>query len=197
MFDRGLRATFQNFATLFFVVAIVLVPLNLVATFVFRDAIRVREVEAQIRDLGSEEVLGVDAARLDDADRARTIVLFAELLLIPVFLGAARKVLEDADAGRIPKASAALARGGLRPRLAPLLAAPGPTLSAAALAGLVWLLVTRIGDVASEAVYDEAAWAGVGLVRGLALAIALPFLLGPATYGSLRVKGGPPGAPTS
>jgi hypothetical protein len=62
---------------------------------------------------------------------------------------------------------------------------------------LVWLLVSRIGDVAVEALYDEAAWAGVGLVRGLAFALSLPFLLGPVTYGSLAVKGAPPGEPTS
>ncbi|MPZ70797.1 MAG: hypothetical protein GEU71_14910 [Actinobacteria bacterium] len=197
MLDRGLRATFRNFSTLFFVVAIVLVPLNLVVTYVYRDAVRVREIETQIREFETEEILGVDADRLDEADRARTIVLLAELLLLSVFLGAARKVFDDDDAGLVPKASTALARGVVRPRLAPFLGAPGVTLSAAVLAGLVWLLLSRIGDIASEALYDEAAWAGVGLVRGLAFAISLPFLLGPVAYGSLGVKGVPPGEPTS
>ena len=197
MLDRGLRATFRNFATLFFVVAIVLVPLNLVVTYVYRDAVRVREIETQIRELEDEEILGVDADRLDDADLARTVVLLAELLLVPVFLGAARKALDDDHAGKVPKASSALTRGLTRPRLAPLVKTPGLTLSVLALSGLVWLLVSRIGDVASEALYDEAAWAGVGLVRGLAFALSLPFLLGPLAYGSLGVKGAPPGEPTS
>lgn len=197
MLDRGLRATFRNFATLFFVIAIVLVPLNLVVTYVYRDAVRVREIETQIRELEDEEILGVDADRLDEADRARTVVLLAELLLLTVFLGATRKVLEDDAAGLVPKASSALARGLVRPRLGPLVKAPGVTLSGLALAGLVWLLASRTGDIASEALYDEAAWAGVGLVRGLAFALSLPFLLGPVTYGSLGVKGAPPGEPTS
>lgn len=204
MLDRGLRSTFRNFATLFFVAAAVVVPLNLVNTYIFMDVERVREVEHQIRGLETEMILGVDAQRLDAAQRARTLVLIVELLLIPALLGASRKVLDDDTDGRVPKVSSALAVGGARPRIAPLFKNPGLTLSALLLAGLVWFLVTRIGSVVAEALYDEAAWAGVGLFRGLAMAIAAPFLLGPVASGagrgerrSQRVKGAPPGEPTS
>lgn len=203
MLDRGLRSTFRNFATLFFVVAAVVVPLNLVNTYIFKDVERVREVEHQIRGLETETILGVDARRLDEAERARTLVLIVELLLIPALLGASRKVLDNDAQGRLPTASSALAVGFVRPRIAPLFKNPGLTLSALLLAGVVWFLVRGIGSVVAEALYDEAAWAGVGLFRGLAVAIAAPFLLGPIAYGegggerSLRVKGAPPGEPTS
>ena len=179
MLDRGLRSTFRNFATLFFVVAAVVVPLNLVNTYIFRDVERVREVAHQIRGLETETILGVDAPRLDAAGKARTLVLIVELLLIPALLGASRKVVDDDAGGRVPKVSSALAVGFTRPRIAPLFQNPGLSLSALLLAGLVWLLVTPIGSVVDEALYDEAAWAGVGLFRGLAMAIAVPFLLGP------------------
>lgn len=208
MLDRGLRSTFRNFATLFFVVAAVVVPLNLVNTYIFRDVERVREVEHQIRGLETETILGVDPQRLDAAGRARTLVLIVELLLIPALLGASRKVLDDDAQRRLPKVSSALAVGGARPRIALLFENPGLSLAALALAGLVWFLVTRIGSVVAEALYDEAAWAGVGLFRGLAVAVAAPFLLGPIADGanggagrtgrqSPRVKGAPPGEPTS
>lgn len=203
MLDRGLRSTFRNFATLFFVAAAVVVPLNLVNTYIFMDVERVREVEHQIRGLETEMILGVDAQRLDAAQRARTLVLIVELLLIPALLGASRKVLDDDTDGRVPKVSSALATGFVRPRIAPLFKNPGLTLSALLLAGLVWFLVTRIGSVVAEALYDEAAWAGVGLFRGLAVAIAAPFLLGPVAgweegkRRAERVKGAPPGEPTS
>lgn len=189
MLDRGLRSTFSNFATLFFVVAAIVVPLNLVNTYIFRDVERVREIEHQIRGLETETILGVNPQRLDAAGRARTLVLIVELLLIPALLGASRRVLDDDTDGRVPKISSALAVGFTRPRIAPLFQNPGLSLSALVLAGLVWLLVTGIGSVVAEALYDEAAWAGVGLFRGLAVAIAAPFLLGPVA-GWEEGKGG-------
>ncbi len=150
MLDRGLRSTFSNFATLFFVVAAIVVPLNLVNTYIFRDVERVREIEHQIRGLETETILGVDPQRLDAAGRARTLVLIVELLLIPALLGASRRVLDDDTDGRVPKISSALAVGFTRPRIAPLFQNPGLSLSALVLAGLVWLLVTRIGSVVAR-----------------------------------------------
>ncbi len=196
MFDRGLRFTFRNLATLFLMVAAIVVPLNLVNTYAFKDVARVRETGAQIEQL-DKAILGVDQDRFETAERFDLVVIVVELALLPLLLGAALKVAQDEAASRLPKVSAGLAYGLRHPRVGALLADPGLTISAVVGAGALWFLASRIGGILAEPLYDRAAWAGLGLLRGLAFSVAAPFLLGPLAYRAVAVKGSPPGEPTS
>jgi hypothetical protein len=178
-FDRALRTTLRNFSTFWLIVAAVTIPLNLAWALLYDDVIATQELHADIEALPpGDEVRGVDGEAIDRADRARLLVLALELALIPILVRATRRAIEREASGRVPTALAAwrsVARAS-----GPQAAGPwrlSVVLSMAAFALVLWGLGTLIGWLLAALVPDSIAWLAVGLTRGGALALALPFLL--------------------
>ena len=193
MLDRGLRATFRNFATLFFVVAIVLVPLNLVITYVYRDAVRVREIETQIRELETEDNLGADAERLDQADLVRTVGAVELVASSCVPWGGSKDLRRRRRRPGPEGLERAVPGSGMTSTRRRLWLKTGGT-TRSVLRGGGSGVVARLEDRRHRfrGSYDEAAWAVFGLVRGPGLAaLRLLFLLGTAGSRVVLVKGAP------
>jgi hypothetical protein len=180
LLDRALRVAFRNFATLFFIVAVVTVPLQAVYSYVFRDVIAVEDLHAEIREFtGDRQVRGVGPNELDDARLFGWIVIGIEIVLIPLLVRAAGRALETDEAGQTPTVSDAWShawRGpGLRRR-------PSPGVGGAFLGGLAVGAVVLVGVEASgrlliENVADDYAWAAAAILHGSARAAGAPFFL--------------------
>jgi len=177
--DRALRTTLRNFSTFWLIAAAVTIPLNLAWALMYQDVIATREIHTDIEALPTgDEVRGVDGEAIERADRAQLIVFALEIALIPLLMRATRRAIERDTSGHVPTALGAW-RGVARasgPR------ASGPwrlsvVLPMAAFALVVWGLGTLIGWLLAAPVADSVAWLAVGLTRGAALALALPFLL--------------------
>ena len=177
--DRALKTTLRNFSTLWLIVAAVTIPLNVAWAVVFQDVVATRGIHTHIESLPTgDRVRGVDAEAIDRARYAELIVLALEIALIPLLVRATRRAIERDAAGHVPTALGAFS-GALRPSRA-----RGPTryrgsvaLAMAALALVVGVLGALIGNLLVELAGGSVAWLVVGLTRGAALALALPFLL--------------------
>jgi hypothetical protein len=176
--DRALRTALRNFSTFFLIVALATVPLNVVWSFVYRDVIGLREVHDEIRDLPEgQKVRGVDSSVIDRARYAELVVLALEAALIPVLLRVTHRAIEIDESGHVPTALGAwrgLGRGSKPPggRWR-----GGVVLMTAVFALAVWLAASLIGNLLAAPLGDQIAWLVVGLARGVALALALPFAL--------------------
>lgn len=176
--DRALRTALRNFSTFFLIVALVTVTLNLLWGVFFQDVLATRDIHADIQDLpAGEMVRGVDGAAIERARYGALIVLALEAALLPLMLRATRRAAEADEAGHVPSAlgswGAVLRRRNREPgdrRMSVALAM--------AIFGLVvWLLATLIGNLIAATASDGVAWLAVAGVRGVALALALPFAL--------------------
>jgi len=188
--DRALKTTLRNFSTFWLIVAVVTVPLDLALAALFTDVIATREIHADIESLPSgDSVRGVDGEAIERSRYAQLIVLALELALIPLLLRATRRAIERDTSGHVPTALGAWrgvgrssgARSSAPWRLSVALAMAGFAL-------LVWTLASLIGGLLAAPVGDTLAWLVVGLTRGAALALALPFLL----VGLVEARGAEP-----
>ena len=177
--DRALKTTLRNFSTFWLIVAVVTIPLNFAWAALFQDVIATREIHADIESLSSgDPVRGVDGEAIDRSRYAQLIVIALELALIPFLLRATRRAIERDASGHVPTALGAWrgvgrssgARSSAPWRLSVALAMAGFAL-------VVGLLAALIGVLLAAPVGDTLAWLVVGLTRGAALALALPFLL--------------------
>jgi hypothetical protein len=180
LLDRAARSTVRNYSTLLLVCFVVLLPLELVSSLLHRDAIAVRDLHPYIEDLpGDQKVRGVGENEIRAAEEQRLFVTGLELVLLPLFLSAARRVLEAEGEGRLPTATDAWRRG-----LAPF--RPGPLPSAgnwgAVLVALVFALSVgyagyQAGRLLSEVFPDRFAFVILGTVEALSRSLALPWFL--------------------
>jgi hypothetical protein len=180
MLDAGLRVTFRYFWTLFFVAAMVTVPVHLIYVFTFHDAIGLRELAPQIQQLPrGREVHYVAASDFDRARLALWAIDAAELALLPLGIRAARAVVAADERGEVPTAatawkSALRIRKGHRTRY-------GWWLVAALLGGaLVGALCDAIGRLVAEPFGVDWSFVALGLTQGAARAAGAAFFLGPA-----------------
>ena len=176
--DRALRTALRNFSTFFLIVALATVPLNVVWGFLYQDVIGLQEVHDEIRDLPEgQKVRGVDSSQIDRARYAEFVVLAIEAALIPVLLRATRRAIEVDDSGHVPTALGAWRGVMRRSERTGSGWRGGVVLMTALFAVAVWLLASLIGNLIAAPLGDQVAWLVVGLGRGLALALALPFAL--------------------
>ncbi|MGH2736837.1 MAG: hypothetical protein ACRDKZ_14755 [Actinomycetota bacterium] len=177
MLDPVFRTTLKNYSTFLLIAASVTVPLHLVYAFVFRDVIATSEFHEAIAALPPEEtVKGVGPTDLDVAGIALVATWLAVAALLPPLVRAAARAIESDRAGRVPTALGAWRavrhRGPRRGR-----PSAGVVAGALVVTVLVWWPAERIGLLLAEPLGQTLAWLGVGLARGLALALALPWLL--------------------
>jgi hypothetical protein len=176
--DRPLRTTLRNFSTFFLVVALITIPLNLGWASLYRDVIATREIHTEIRNLPSDDgIEGVDGDDIDRARLAQWVVLALELALIPLLLRAFRGVITRDEEGHVPTAWGAWGGVGRRPPERPSTWRTSLILAMAGIALVVWLLASAIGALLAVPLPETRSWLVVGLARGAALALALPFLL--------------------
>lgn len=177
--DRALKTTLRNFSTFWLIVAVVTIPLNLAWATLFQDVIATREIHADIESLPSgDPVRGVDGEAIERSRYAQLIVLALELALIPFLLRATRRAIERDASGHVPTALGAwreVGRSSGARSSAPWRLSVG--LAMAGFALVIGILAALIGGLLAAPVGDALAWLVVGLTRGAALALALPFLL--------------------
>ncbi|MGH2787088.1 MAG: hypothetical protein ACRDJV_04140 [Actinomycetota bacterium] len=187
--DGALRTTFRNYATLFFIVAAVTVPVHVAHAFIFRDVIAVRAVHNAIAEFDTgEEVRRVSARDLSRYRASSWLIAAAELALIPVLVGATRAVVASQDSVSVPGAWRRSATGYKMPlpRLRPR--AGAVALGTAVAIAIVWL-TQSIGLLVSEPVGDSVSFGPVGGTMGIARAVGAPFLLIPLALAWGRAKG--------
>lgn len=201
MIDRALRLTFRNYWTLFFTVAALTVPLQVAYATIWHNVIAVRELQSRIEAFPPlRQVHGVGRAQLHEARVAFWVIVAIEIALLPVLVRAARRILEVDAAGGVTQIAdawrGAFARGG---SILKGLSRPGPLITGAAIAVIVGTLVLGGGRLLVEPIGDERAFAGIGLVDGVARAAGAPFFLVVAALASMRPgTGAPPrGAPAN
>jgi hypothetical protein len=196
--DRSLRATFRNYVTIFFVVAIVTVPLHVVHGFVYRKVMNVRELHPDIEDFPERrKVRRVSAKNLEESRNAFLFVTAVELLLLPLAAGATRHVLDIDRDGGVPRVYDAWLHSISAWREPPRDSAGPIALIAGAGVGLVvGYLVERIGFLLAEPVPGSIVFAPIGLVQGVARAAGAAFLLVPLAQLGRVAKGRQSPAPT-
>ncbi|MGH2730386.1 MAG: hypothetical protein ACRDJI_07215 [Actinomycetota bacterium] len=199
MLDRAWRVLFRNFSTFFLVVGVITIPLHLVHSFAFRDVVGVAELHSEIEELPENlKVRGVGAEDLDRARIAYWVVTALEIALLPVLLGATRRVIEVDDDEGVPGVIDAYRHARARPPSA-LRPPPGTAttlIGAAAVGFAVGWLARAAGLLVVEPLGHAAAWAGVGLVEGGSRALGAVFFLVVVIDLARRAKGGRGDTPT-
>ncbi|MDQ3766596.1 MAG: hypothetical protein M3346_04540 [Actinomycetota bacterium] len=185
MLDNVLRIVFRNFSTLFLVVAMLIVPVHLAYSFIYKDVAQVEELHPYIENLPrGRQVQNVGRAVLAEARRRFVWVTVAQALLLPLLAGATRRVVGVDAAGGLPGVIDAY-RHLLSKRVGPArrTASWGPRLAAVAsgvvLALVIGWLVQTIGFLFAEVGPDGARWLIAGMTRATAFAAAAPFALVP------------------
>jgi hypothetical protein len=182
--DRALRATVRNFSTIFLLVALVTLPLQLIHAYVFRNVIAVSELHPAIETFPQErQVSGVGRRQLREAAVTYAVVNVIEIALLPWVVGATAQVMATDRRQGVPTVLRALQATGSSLAVARLTRLRrGPMLLAATLAVAVGWLLRVIGLIVVEPLPDSAAFAGVGLVEGLCRAVGGAFLVGPLAW---------------
>lgn len=198
MLDRSWRVLFRNFSTFFLVVGVITIPLHLVHAFVFRDVIAVAELHSEIKELPANlKVRGVGAEDLDRARFAGWAVTALEIALLPLLLGATRRVVEVDEDGGVPEVIDAYRHAARRSTSHRPPPGAVKTLAPAAVVALaLGALATVAGGYLIEPLGDTFAWVGAGLVDGGARALGAGFFLVPVVYLARRAKGGQGDTPT-
>jgi hypothetical protein len=179
LLDRVFAATFRNLSTLFLVAFVVLLPLHLVHSYVFRNVIEVRELHDEIEKFPpSRQVHGVGTQQLDRARISFWALAVLELLALPLGARAARAVLETERRGELPTVLGAvravkkpMGPGGWAQKA-------GPVVAASALFGLIaaWLL-EGAGQTLVQMLPDRTEFVGVALVQASARALGGSFVI--------------------
>lgn len=179
--DQALRTTFKNFSTLFLVVALVTVTTHLVYGFILRDVLEIDELHRFVRGLqGGRTVNGVSSSDLERAEAWRWAVQAAQVLLLPLLVGAARRVIDEDEKGEVPTALDALRHPRSGEKLSFRFGGAEITTLAlgAALAVTIWWLALKIGLLIAEPLPDPWNFISLPLAAGVAEALGIPFLLG-------------------
>ncbi|MDQ4143562.1 MAG: hypothetical protein M3198_07440 [Actinomycetota bacterium] len=190
LIDRALRNTFRSFATLFLLAALVTVTSHLVYGFIFRDVLEITELHPFVLGLNpGRRVNDVSLGDLQRSETARWIVLAIQLALLPLLVAAARRIIAVEARGGVATVPDAL--GHLRDREARMSfrwkgAQIATFVAGLALAAAVWYLARSAGLLAAEPLPDRFNFVALELVRGLALALAAPFLLGALVTAALE-----------
>ena len=172
---------FRNYSTLFFAVAAVTLTLHLVYAVVFRDVIAVSELHLEISHLG-ENVKLQDVGRSEVA-AARTfywVLVAVEIAAIPIFVVAARRVVQVDESGGVPTvvdAYSHLRSGADSMSLRFGGGGWATVIAGAAVALLAGFLFEQASLLLTEMVPDDWLFLATGLVRGLAPAVGAPFFL--------------------
>ncbi len=186
-----MRVTFRHFSTFFLIVAVVTVSVQLVYAFVFQDVLSVTDLHAQIETFPETRLVrNVGAADLKTARTAAFGVLILQLLSLPILLKATARVLEvDADNGVPTVADAYRSIARRWPRFPiPGGIGIGPLIVSIVFGTLVAWLVYRIGIAAAAIAPSGATFVVIGLVRGVAPAVAAPFALVTGAYLIAKAK---------
>ena len=188
--DDVLRSTFRNYATLFFIVAALTVPVHVVHSFVYRDVIAVRKIHDAVEDLEpKQQVRRVSADDLADYRTSMWLITAIEVALIPLFAGAARTAIAG-DRASVFGAWRGAVSGWKRPLPRPARPAVAMVLGGA-LAVAIGLLLRTIGYLLSEPVGEAVSFGPIGLTEGIARAAGAPFLVVPLALSFGRAKGEP------
>lgn len=176
MLGRALDKTFRNFSTLFLLAAIFFVPLHTVHAFVFRDEIAVQELRPEIEDFPpAKKVRGVGAPELTNERNTLFVLAGIDMIVAMGLFGAARRVHDIDEDGRVPTVGEALRGSGASFRARPdVLVTAGGLVVGAAIAWLVY----RIGMLVAELLGASSMFIGVGLARGLAAAVLTAVAVG-------------------
>jgi Na+-transporting methylmalonyl-CoA/oxaloacetate decarboxylase gamma subunit len=182
MLDRSLRATFGNFTTLALIAATFSVPASLIYCFFFRKAIAVSELHDAILGFkGHRQAAGVGRDTLVTARWVGWGLVLLSLALLPYLVRAVRRVLEreaEDEVATVPDSLRNAPAG--KPSFQEAATANRSEFLVGALAALaVGLLVLQVGISLSDLLSESRLWVGVGLSRGLAWAVAVPFVLVP------------------
>jgi hypothetical protein len=185
MLEAGLRATFRHFWTLFFVAAVITVPLHLVYVFAFHNVIALRDLAPQIEHFpASRQVHFVGPTQLDHARTALWVLDAAEILLLALGVRAARAVLATDERGEVPTAVKAW-RDSLGRAGAGTLRFGAPLVGAALVALLVGGLLDAITRLIAEPSAADWSFVVLGLGQGAARAAGAAFFLGTAGASTL------------
>jgi hypothetical protein len=188
LLDDALRATFRNFTTLFLVVAVVTAPLHVGHSFVYRRVIAVQDLHSDIETFPLErQVHSVGRRQLDDSATSFWAITALEVLLLPLLVAAAGRVIEVDARGGVPTVVDAWIHLRLRAVFGRRGGGWWAILAGAAVALAVGYFVEAIGMIAVEPLPDAAAFAGTGLVQAISRASAVPFVLVPAVL-TVRAK---------
>ncbi|MGH2809045.1 MAG: hypothetical protein ACRDKT_17415 [Actinomycetota bacterium] len=194
MLDRAFRNAFRSFSTLFFVVAIVTLPLHLVYGLVFQDVIATRDIHEQISEFPKyRQVRNVGPTDVTTARYSYWAVSVLELALVPLAVRATRRVIDVERTGGVATAPAAwrnAIRRGNDDRSFHSRSLP-PVAVAAIAAFVLGFLLERIGLLVVDLIPDDVAWVGLGVVQGVARAVAAPFALSAFVSGTIAAKEAP------
>ena len=190
MLDRALAKTFANLSTLMLVALVFAGPIHLVHAFVYRNALAVQEIRPEIQAFPEgRQVRGVSKGDLDQECNVLLLALGLELLLLPLVIRAARRVIEIDDEGGVPTVRSAWggvkATGTGRFRVGPVTVAAA---IGAACAYLIWSITDQIADMASA----DVAWAVFGLGRALAVGMFIALTAGTAGASTSRERAAAP-----
>jgi hypothetical protein len=201
LLNRAFRYAFRNFSTLFLLVAMITVPLQMGYAIAFRSVIAVNDLQPYIeRFPPHREVRGVGREQLAQARLTYWSLTALEIAMLPLLVGAARRVIEVDSQGRLPGVADAWRHAFRRTG-----SKPWPPSKEAGVAFVVAGLVTvavavlcrLIGSLLIEALGTSVAFAGVGVVEGVSRAVAAPFFLTPwAVARREAAKGGHTAAPS-
>ncbi|MDQ3216818.1 MAG: hypothetical protein M3Q18_02965 [Actinomycetota bacterium] len=185
--DRALRAAFSNFSTLFLLAATITLPLHLTHGYLFREVYEVRDLHPVIEQFPKgRRIARVSPRRLQRSRSAATIVLVAELALLPLLAGAALRVVRTHQEGGVP--TALRSWRGVRDllRLGAAGSKPGVVVVGAAVALAVGWLARTTGLILAEPVPNSWAWLAISGVEALARAAAAPFLVAAIAVAALH-----------
>ncbi|HZJ49617.1 MAG TPA: hypothetical protein VFF07_01930 [Actinomycetota bacterium] len=188
--DRALRAAFSNFSTLFLLAATIALPLHLTHGYLFQEVYEVRDLHPVIEAFPKgRRIARVSPRRLQRSRNVATVVLVAELALLPLLAGAALRVVRTHEEGGVPTALGSWR--GVRdiPRLLAARSKPGVVVVGAAVALAVGWLAQTTGLILAEPVPDSWAWLAISGVEGLARAAAAPFLVAALAVAALQGAG--------
>lgn len=185
--DRALRAAFSNFSTLFLLAATITLPLHLTHGYLFREVYEVRDLHPVIEQFPKgRRIARVSPRRLQRSRSAATIVLVAELALLPLLAGAALRVVRTHQEGGVP--TTLRSWRGVRDllRLGAAGSKPGVVVVGAAVALAVGWLARTTGLILAEPVPNSWAWLAISGVEALARAAATPFLVAAIAVAALH-----------
>src|SRR5918992_399319 len=182
--DRALRATVRNFSTLFLLVAIFTVPLQMGHAYTWRRVIAVSELHPAIeRFPKTRKVRRVGPRALGRARTTYLVLNLLEVALVPLLAGAAARIMVADRRREVPTLMGAWMPGRTSDgSISWRRLSVGSLVVALALAVVVAWLARAIGLLLVEPLPSSSAFVGVGLVEGLCRALGAPFLLGVAGW---------------